>query len=60
MVDVHPHPLHHGCGFKLVNDGVDTRTLAAYLGHRNMQHTARYTKMNAALRRLVEGLTLTY
>jgi type 1 fimbriae regulatory protein FimB/type 1 fimbriae regulatory protein FimE len=34
MVDVHPHLLRHGTGFKLVNDGVDTRTLAAYLGHR--------------------------
>jgi type 1 fimbriae regulatory protein FimB/type 1 fimbriae regulatory protein FimE len=45
MVDVHPHLLRHGTGFKLVNDGVDTRTLAAYLGHRNMNNTARYTKM---------------
>ena len=47
MVDVHPHLLRHGCGFKLVNDGRDTRSLAAYLGHRNMQNTARYTKMSA-------------
>jgi type 1 fimbriae regulatory protein FimB/type 1 fimbriae regulatory protein FimE len=47
MGDVHPHLLRHGTGFKLVNDGVDTRTLAAYLGHRNMANTARYTKMNA-------------
>jgi site-specific recombinase XerD len=47
MADVHPHLLRHGTGFKLVNDGVDTRTLAAYLGHRQMNNTARYTKMNA-------------
>jgi site-specific recombinase XerD len=47
MVDVHPHLLRHGCGFKLVNDGVDTRTLAAYLGHRQMQNTMRYTRMSA-------------
>jgi site-specific recombinase XerD len=47
MVDVHPHLLRHGCGFKLVNDGVDTRTLAAYLGHRQMQNTVRYTRMSA-------------
>jgi type 1 fimbriae regulatory protein FimB/type 1 fimbriae regulatory protein FimE len=47
MVDVHPHLLRHGCGFKLVNQGTDTRSLAAYLGHRNMQNTARYTKMSA-------------
>jgi integrase len=47
MVDVHPHLLRHGTGFKLVNQGVDTRTLAAYLGHRKLQNTARYTKMDA-------------
>jgi site-specific recombinase XerD len=47
MESVHPHLLRHGCGFKLVNQGVDTRTLAAYLGHRQMANTARYTKMNA-------------
>ena len=47
MADVHPHLLRHGTGFKLVNQGVDTRTLAAYLGHRNLANTARYTKMDA-------------
>ena len=47
MVDVHPHLLRHGTGFKLVNQGVDTRTLAAYLGHRNIANTARYTRMDA-------------
>jgi integrase len=47
LPDMHPHLLRHGCGYKLVNDGVDTRTLAAYLGHRNMANTARYTKMDA-------------
>lgn len=47
MADVHPHLLRHGTGFKLVNDGVDTRTLAAYLGHRQIANTARYTKMDA-------------
>jgi type 1 fimbriae regulatory protein FimB/type 1 fimbriae regulatory protein FimE len=47
MADVHPHLLRHGTGFKLVNQGVDTRTLAAYLGHRNLANTARYTRMDA-------------
>ena len=47
MDDVHPHLLRHACGFKLVNQGVDTRTLAAYLGHRQMANTGRYTKMDA-------------
>ena len=35
----------HACGFKLANDGVDTRSLQAYLGHRNIQHTVRYTEL---------------
>ncbi len=47
MGDVHPHPLRHACGLKLVHDGVDTRTLAAYLGHRQLANTARSTKMDA-------------
>jgi type 1 fimbriae regulatory protein FimB/type 1 fimbriae regulatory protein FimE len=45
--DVHPHLLRHGTGFKLVNQGLDTLSLAAYLGHRNVQNTKRYAKMNA-------------
>ena len=47
MGDVHPHLLRHACGFKLVNQGVDTRTLAAYLGHRQIANIAHYTKMDA-------------
>ena len=31
--------------FKLANDGVDTRSLQAYLGHRNIQNTTRYTAL---------------
>src|SRR6516165_6083646 len=42
---VHPHLLRHACGFKLANDGVNTRSLQAYLGHRNIQHTVRYTEL---------------
>ena len=41
----HPHMLRHACGFKLANDGVDTRSLQAYLGHKNIQHTVRYTEL---------------
>jgi type 1 fimbriae regulatory protein FimE len=47
LEDVHPHLLRHGTGYKLVNDGVDTRTIAAYLGHKNLANTARYTAMSA-------------
>jgi type 1 fimbriae regulatory protein FimB/type 1 fimbriae regulatory protein FimE len=42
---VHPHMLRHACGFKLANDGHDTRSLQAYLGHKNIQHTVRYTEL---------------
>src|SRR6478752_3533087 len=38
---VHPHMLRHACGYKLANDGVDTRSLQAYL----IQHTVRYTEL---------------
>jgi integrase len=44
---VHPHQLRHACGYKLANDGVDTRTIQAYLGHGNISHTARYTELAA-------------
>jgi type 1 fimbriae regulatory protein FimB/type 1 fimbriae regulatory protein FimE len=44
---VHAHMLRHACGYKLANDGHDTRSLQAYLGHRNIQHTVRYTELSA-------------
>jgi len=40
---VHPHMLRHACGYKLANDGHDTRAIQHYLGHKNIQHTVRYT-----------------
>src|SRR5665213_2811659 len=39
----HPHMLRHDCGYALAAKGHDTRALQAYLGHRNIQHTVRYT-----------------
>ena len=42
---IHPHMLRHSTGYKLANDGHDTRSLAHYLGHRNLQSTARYTAL---------------
>jgi integrase len=42
---IHPHMLRHACGYKLANDGVDTRTIQAYLGHKSIQHTVRYTEL---------------
>ena len=42
---LHPHMLRHACGYKLANDGHDTRALQHYLGHKNIQHTVRYTQL---------------
>jgi site-specific recombinase XerD len=44
-IKAHAHMLRHACGFKLANDGVDTRSLQSYLGHRNIQNTTRYTAL---------------
>ena len=43
--DVHPHMLRHATGYKLANDGHDTRSIQQYLGHTNIQHTVRYTEL---------------
>ena len=43
---IHPHMLRHACGYKLANDGVDTRTIQGYLGHKSIQHTVRYTELS--------------
>ena len=42
----HPHMLRHACGYALANRGHDTRALQAYLGHKNIQHTVRYTELS--------------
>ena len=42
---IHPHMLRHACGYALANRGTDTRTLQAYLGHRSIQSTVRYTEL---------------
>lgn len=41
----HPHMLRHACGYTLANKGHDTRAVQAYLGHKNIQHTVRYTEL---------------
>ena len=45
-LSVHPHMLRHSTGFKLVNDGHDIRSIQHYLGHKNIQHTVRYTEIS--------------
>jgi len=42
---IHPHQLRHSCGHHYANLGKDTRSLQAFLGHRNIQSTVRYTAM---------------
>jgi site-specific recombinase XerD len=44
-IKAHARMPRHACGHKLANDGVDTRSLQAYLGHRNIQNTTRYTAL---------------
>lgn len=43
---IHPHMLRHATGYKLANDGHDTRAIQHYLGHRNITHTVRYTELS--------------
>ncbi len=45
-LQVHAHMLRHACGYKLAGDGQDTRSIQDYLGHRNIQHTVRYTELS--------------
>ena len=45
---VHPHMLRHATGYKLANDGHDTRVIQQYLGHKNIQHTVCYTELSPA------------
>jgi type 1 fimbriae regulatory protein FimB/type 1 fimbriae regulatory protein FimE len=47
-LSVHPHMLRHGKGYELASKGVDTRAIQAYLGHKNIQHTVLYTKLDPA------------
>ena len=41
-----PHMLRHACGYALADRGHDTRALQAYFGHKNIQHTVRYTELS--------------
>jgi type 1 fimbriae regulatory protein FimE len=43
---VHSHMLRHSCGYKLANDGQDTRAIQHYLGHRSIASTVRYTALS--------------
>ncbi len=47
-IKAHPHMLRHACGFELADQGLDTRLIQDYLGHKNIRHTVHYTASNAA------------
>lgn len=42
---IHSHMLRHGTGYYLASKGADTRTIQAYLRHKTIQHTVRYTEL---------------
>ncbi len=46
-IKVHPHQLRHACGYFLINAGYSTRFVQDFLGHRDIRHTERYTKLNS-------------
>lgn len=48
----HVHMLRHAAGYALANNGVDTRLIQDFLGHRDIRHTAHYTEVSA--RRLAQ------
>lgn len=47
-LSVHPHMLRHGKGYQLASRGEDTRSIQAYLGHKNIQHTVLYTRLESS------------
>ena len=53
LPDLHPHMLRHSCGFYLANSGQDLRLIQDYLGHRDVRHSVRYTRVAG---RRFEGL----
>jgi len=45
--EVHPHMLRHSCGHALAEKGTDTRLMQDWLGHRDIRHTAWYSRTSA-------------
>ena len=43
--NMHPHMLRHSCGYDMTSRGIPTRYIQEWLGHRNIQHTVRYTEL---------------
>jgi len=43
---VHPHMLRHGCGYALVEQNQNLRSIQHYLGHKAIKNTLIYTELN--------------
>ena len=54
---IHPHMLRHACGFKLANDGVDTRTIQAYSAQVDPAYGALHRVGTDPVQKLIPGLT---
>jgi integrase len=54
---IHSHMLRHATGFKLANDGVDTRAIQDYLGHKSIANTVRYSRLSPSASRRFAGRT---
>jgi type 1 fimbriae regulatory protein FimB len=46
-LDIHPHSLRHSCGYSLINRCGDVRLVQAYLGHKSLSSTQRYTQVDS-------------
>ena len=47
-VPIHIHMLRHSCGYALINQGTDVRTLQAWLGHASIANAVIYTRLDAS------------
>jgi hypothetical protein len=55
---IHPHMLRHACGYKLANQGVDTRSLQHYPGPQEYPtYSPLYRAVAGTVQGFLEGLT---
>ena len=53
---VHPYMLRHGCGFKLANQGIDTRSIQAFGPLEHRIDCDLHRDRTATIQRILEGL----
>jgi type 1 fimbriae regulatory protein FimB/type 1 fimbriae regulatory protein FimE len=59
-VPTYPNVLRHFCGFRLANDGYDTRSIQYYLRHKNIQNTVPYKQLVPTSLKVFGGIMLFY